>query len=145
VKLSNREDALYGQLYKKRKAEEWRKNIAGEYQEAAADSMAKKKYGKATDQYAWYTGGCDPVKAQAALDEGKAPTAAGCKADDGKGVPMLSPAHIDARARRYAVKIFLSHLHEVWWREEMKEEPPKPFAISILGHGHYIPPPQRKS
>lgn len=53
----------------------------------------------------------------------------------------LPPAQIDARARRYAVKLFLSHLHEIWYRIEFGQEPPKPFAIAILNHAHYIAPP----
>jgi len=53
----------------------------------------------------------------------------------------LPPAHIDARARRYAVKIFLSHLHAEWYRRQFGEEPPVPFPIAHLGHAHYIPPP----
>jgi len=140
VKLSGRQDSFYSQLYRQRKEQEWRKTLAGEYVEEAQRSMEKKKYGKATDQYAWYMGQCSPEKARAALEEGKSPTAAGCK--DDAGIPMLSPAHIDARARRYAVKIFLSHLHECWYRQEFGENPPKPFAISIQGHAHYMPPPQ---
>ena len=53
---------------------------------------------------------------------------------DGK-VPK---AYIDACARRYAVKIFLSHLHAVMYWDHFKKAPPKPFAISILGHAHEI-------
>lgn len=143
VKLSGRADSTYSQIYKQRKAEEWRRNLAGEYQQAAADSMAKKKYGKSTDQYAWYTGQCDPDKVRQLLADADTVTASKVKADsDGKGLPMLSPGHIDARARRYAVKLFLSHFHECWWRTEYHEAPPKPFAISILHHAHYIAPPQ---
>jgi hypothetical protein len=56
-----------------------------------------------------------------------------------KGV--LPPAQIDARARRWAVKMFLSHLHEVWWEIEHGAKPPGCFAVSILGHAYYIPPP----
>lgn len=56
----------------------------------------------------------------------------------------LPPAQIDARARRYAVKIFLSHMHAEWYRREFKEEPPKPFAIAILGHAHMIHPQDHK-
>lgn len=52
----------------------------------------------------------------------------------------LPPAHIHARARRYAVKIFLSHLHAEWYRTVNGREPPKPFAIAILGHAHEIKP-----
>lgn len=52
----------------------------------------------------------------------------------------LSDGHIDARARRYAVKIFLSHLQAEWYRTEFGKEPPMPFAIAILGHAHMIEP-----
>jgi hypothetical protein len=51
---------------------------------------------------------------------------------------MLPPAHIDARARRYAVKIFLSHVHHVWYRHEFKKDPPLPFPIAHRGHVHMI-------
>jgi len=54
----------------------------------------------------------------------------------------LPPAQIDARARRYAVKLFLSHLQEVWWRLETGTEPPAPYVIKHLGHVDYIPPPK---
>lgn len=53
----------------------------------------------------------------------------------------LPPGHIHARARRYAVKMFLSHLQQVWWEMETGEKPPKPFTIGILGHAHLIEPP----
>lgn len=48
----------------------------------------------------------------------------------------LPPGQIDARARRYAVKLFLSHLHGEWYRRHFDEEPPKPYPIAILGHAH---------
>jgi hypothetical protein len=50
----------------------------------------------------------------------------------------LPDFNIDARARRYAVKIFLSHLHAVMYWNHYGKAPPKPFAISILGHAHEI-------
>ena len=53
----------------------------------------------------------------------------------------LPPGQIDARARRYAVKIFLSHMHAEWYRREFGKEPPKPFAIAVLGHAHMIEAP----
>ena len=55
---------------------------------------------------------------------------------------MLPPAHIDMRARRYAVKLFLSHLQECWYREVYDCDPPAPYAITQGGHAHYIAPPQ---
>ena len=54
----------------------------------------------------------------------------------------LPDGRLDLMARRATVKIFLSHLHEVWWRiEHNGEAPPKPFSQSIQGHGHHIPAP----
>jgi len=51
---------------------------------------------------------------------------------------LLPPGHIHARARRYAVKIFLSHWHEEAYRRHFKCEPPAPYPIAILGHTHKI-------
>jgi len=51
---------------------------------------------------------------------------------------VLPPAQIDARARRWAVKLFLSHLHGEWYRRHFGTEPPLPYPIAILGHAHMI-------
>lgn len=53
---------------------------------------------------------------------------------DGK----LPPFIIDAMARRWAVKIFISHFHAVYYWSHWKKAPPKPYAIAILGHAHEI-------
>lgn len=50
----------------------------------------------------------------------------------------LPPAQIDARARRYAVKLFLSHLHGAWYEQHFGTKPPLPYPIAILGHAHMI-------
>jgi len=50
----------------------------------------------------------------------------------------LPDGHIESRAKRYAVKIFLSHYHAVAYELHYNEKPPKPFAISILNHAHEI-------
>lgn len=50
----------------------------------------------------------------------------------------LPDFNIDARARRYAVKMFLSHLQAVWYWSHFKKAPPKPHAIAHLGHVHEI-------
>lgn len=52
----------------------------------------------------------------------------------------LPPSQIDGRARRYAVKLFLSHMNEVWLIK-LGRPVPAPFAIGRLGHVDYIPPP----
>lgn len=142
VKQSSRPNAFYGKLYRERKAYEWERNLAGENLEAANRALNEKNFGKDTDARAWLSGECDPALVKKCLDEGKAPTAAACKGSSGQ--PMLPPAQIDMRARRYAVKMFLSHLHECWYREQFGQEPPKPFAIAIQGHAHYVSPPQAK-
>lgn len=54
---------------------------------------------------------------------------------------LLPDGHIHSRAKRYAVKMFLSHLHQVWYEMEFGEKPPKPFVISQCGHAHMIEPP----
>jgi len=54
----------------------------------------------------------------------------------------LPPGQIDARARRYAVKLFLSHLHETWYKAHFGKAPPLPYPIAIMGHAHIIPPPK---
>lgn len=110
-KVSGDENAFYGQIYKKRKEYEVAKNEAGDYKDQAEKKLRDFNIGKNTDAYKAYSKG------------------------------MLPPAHIQARSERYAVKIFLSHLHEVWYFHEFKKLPPNPFAIGILGHAHKIDPP----
>lgn len=108
VKVSGADDAFYGKLYGERKALETQRNEAGEFAEQAKAKLEKFKIGKATDAYKAYS------------------------------VGKLPPAHIHARAKRYAVKIFLSHLFDVGYRLEHGKEPPRPFAIEHLGHAHMI-------
>lgn len=111
VKTSNKESSFYGKIYKERKELETQRNMNGEYAEIAAKELASKNYSKGTATYT-------------ALSSGR-----------------LSAAHIHARARRYAVKLFLSHLHEVMYLVVLKKQPPAPYAISILEHAHRIPVP----
>lgn len=109
VKVSGDESAFYGQIYKNRKAYEMERNERGDNAAAAAKVLEKKNIGKDTEAYRHYSAG------------------------------KLPPAHIQARAERYAVKFFLSHLHETWRKAEGLDVP-KPFAISHLGHAHYVGP-----
>jgi hypothetical protein len=53
----------------------------------------------------------------------------------------LSDAHIHARAKRYAVKLFLSHWHHVMHEIHFKRPPVKPYIIEHGGHVHFIKPP----
>lgn len=53
----------------------------------------------------------------------------------------LSPGQIDARARRYAVKLFLSHMHHVMYQVHFAQPPPKPYIIAHGNHTHFLAPP----
>jgi len=101
------DQCIYRKIYDERKAYEQGKNARGEYAQTAADLLAAKNYGKTTEAYK-------------AMIEGR-----------------LSDGHIHARACRYAMKFFLSHVHKVWWEHETKTPAPAPFAIAHLGHAHF--------
>jgi hypothetical protein len=54
----------------------------------------------------------------------------------------LPPAQIDARARRWVVKLFLSHMQAVWWKLETGTDAPKPYILTRdHGHAHEVLPP----
>jgi hypothetical protein len=79
--------------------------------QAAHQALTRKKIGKDTDAYKAYVLG------------------------------KLPPAHIHARAKRYAVKLFLAHFHETGYKLHYNTEPPAPYPIAVLGHAHRIPAP----
>ena len=110
VKVSGREDALYGRLYAQRKGIELAKNEAGAFADQAKAALSAKRYGVDTVARKWY-------------EEGKLP-----------------PAHIHARAKRWAVKLFLAYYHREAYRLHFGAEPPKPYPIAILGHAHEVWP-----
>lgn len=53
----------------------------------------------------------------------------------------LSPGHLHSRAKRYAVKLFLAHLHQRWYEWHFKKPAPLPYPIAHLGHTHIVEPP----
>ena len=108
IKVSNNPKDFYGKLYKQRKEYEIKKNENLEYAEQATHKLATVKIGKDTEAYKWYSKG------------------------------MLPPAHINERAKRWTVKIFLSHLFAVWYQMVNGEKPAIPYAIAIIGHAHTI-------
>lgn len=111
VKFSNHKDCFYGHLYQQRKRIEVAKNETNAFSDQAAAKLEKFKIGKTTEAYKAYSAG------------------------------KLPPAHIHARARRWAVKIFLAHFYEKMFVFEFKKQAPKPYAIAMLGHGHEIQAP----
>jgi hypothetical protein len=63
--------------------------------------------------------------------------------DDERGAAwrlgQLPPAHIEARARRWTVKLFLAHFWQESYRRHYRTEPPFPYPIAFLGRAHVIP------
>lgn len=111
VKVSGREDAYYGQVYKRRKEYESAKNERCEYAEQAKILLDSKRF--------------DGTKeAKGHLEKQKLP-------------PFL----IDKRAKRYAAKLFLAHFFEVLYKHQKGTPPPLPYAIAHLHHAHYLAPP----
>ena len=52
----------------------------------------------------------------------------------------LPPGAIDMRSRRIAVKLFLSHFHDVLTWNELGHRAPQPYAFAHLGHAHILEP-----
>jgi hypothetical protein len=108
VKVSSHDADFYGKIYLARKAYEIGKNDSGVLADQAAAKLEKFKIGKTTDAFKAYSTG------------------------------KLPPAHIHARAKRYAVKLFLSHWHGVAYQDHYHTLPPKPYVITHLHHVHEI-------
>ena len=111
VKVSGNESDFYGKLYIQRKQYEQQRNDSGQLADQAARKLERFKIGKNTEAYKAYAAG------------------------------KLPPAHIHARAKRWAVKLFLAHYHHVAFTLANGTPPPKPYVISILGHADMIMPP----
>lgn len=110
VKNCNRDGCVYGKHYQERKAFEIARNEEGYNKQNAANVLATRKIGKETEAYKAYS------------------------------IGKLPPAHIHARARRWAVKLFLAHLHEQMYRRTFGKAPPLPYPVAHLGHTHVIQP-----
>lgn len=110
-KVSGNEKDVYGKVYLERKALEQQRNEAGAFADQAAEKLERFKIGKTTDAYAAYS------------------------------IGKLPPAHIHARAKRYATKLFISHYHHVAYVLRYNTEPPKPYIIEHGGHTHFLAPP----
>lgn len=102
--------SLYGEIYKERKALETLKNENLEYKEQTEKLLSENNYDKNSETYK-------------CLIQGK-----------------LSPSHITMRAKRYAVKIFLTHFFEAAYIYKYKKNPPTIYPIAHQGHVDYIKP-----
>lgn len=118
IKVQNKEKDFYGKLFARQKEYYLERNEKGEFAEAARLKLEKFNIGKTTDAYKAYSAG------------------------------KLPPAHINAMARRYAAKMFLSHLHDLMWEDYYGEKAPCPYVFSdkFKGgvHKHFIEPPNRE-
>jgi hypothetical protein len=113
VKVSNHKSDIYGHLYVERKAYETANNESGKLAHVAAERLAQPG-AKKLDQ-----GLIDILKA------GKLPQIA-----------------LHERAKRWACKVWLSHLWERWYELHYGTVPPAPYALAHLpGHVHKIPAP----
>lgn len=113
VKVQNKDADVYGKLFAQRKRYEQERNERGEFAERAAQILLEKDFR-------------DDTTAKAAYEAGKFP-----------------PAHIHAMARRWAVKIFLSHFHHVWHEMHYGYPPPLPYVIeSEPIHSSIMMPPR---
>lgn len=110
VKVSGREGAYYGQLYRERKAFELDRDASGGNAANSAKTLATREI-KDKDLRALYESGHFPA------------------------------GRLDLMARRWTVKLFLAHLHEVWYRMEYDKDPPLPYPIAHGQHVHVIPVP----
>ena len=111
IKNKFRDQDYYGKLYEQRKQVEVERNESGANKELAARHVEEKRYTKKTEAWKHISDG------------------------------QLPPAQLHARARRYMVKIFLSHLHHVMYEDYFGKQPPVPFAFTEKcegDHRHFI-------
>jgi len=119
VKFSGQDKCVYGKLYVKRKQRLIRENAAGKFSDHAL--ARSKDVDKKTIAYQWYSGQYprsvmweDFFRMTLPQREHKLKA---CRVEEGKGLPMLPPAHLHSRARRYVAQMVLSHLHYVMYED----------------------------
>jgi hypothetical protein len=150
VKVSNNDKDIYGHFYAQRKEFENERNDAVKEVPKGAkmdsgEHPAEGRFvidGEVVTCYAihdkWYYGG----NAKAAYDVlSRKKIGKDTDAIKSYAIGKLPPAHIHARAKRYAVKLFLAHFHETGYKLHFGTEPPAPYPIQHLGHVHRIPVP----
>lgn len=111
VKTQSNKEGHYGKLFRKYRDALEFKNESGFYKERAATILATRKFDKDTEAYKAYI------------------------------IGKLPDAHLHAMARRWVVKLFLSHLHDVLHRLRYGMKAPLPYALAHLNHTDLIEPP----
>ena len=131
----------YRPWYERRKLYEWRKNLEGKNAEVALKSA--KQYGKDTVAYLWASGKMDPKKValwltgELKVKNPERPVE--LVADDGQGLPMIPPSHVEARTLRWLAKLLLDHYWQVAYYYRTGQVW-VPYAIAHLGHVDKIDP-----
>lgn len=114
VKFWNRKECFYGQMMQAHKLQLQEANARGDYAKQATAEMEAKPKLKGRPRWKHW-------------EEGR-----------------LCPDHIHCRARRWAVKLFISHLHHVMYRDFYEKDPPHPYIFDhpeLGNHTHLIDPP----
>jgi hypothetical protein len=127
VMFHGREACFYGQKYSERKEYEEKRNESGGMAQTATETLASKNFGDSGTKNCYLGLGEKCQHFDPALD-----------------FPHLPPGRIDMRARRWAVKLFLAHWHDVAYRAHYDTAPPLPYPIAHMGHTHLIEPPAGK-
>jgi len=113
IQNSDNPNAIYGHVYKETIARLTEKNDAGGFATKAKVELAAKKYTSGTEAYKAYSSG------------------------------KLPKSHLVSMAKRYTVKLFLSHFHEVWYEYEFGKPAPNPYVLTYMGHVHKIEAPNK--
>jgi hypothetical protein len=156
MKVSSRDDAFYGKLYVQRKQFEVERNeqvnavpagaVIGKPSAPPADGaplagtfvLDGKAYTCYQIEHSWFYGGNAQAAAETLSRKRIGKETIAYKAYSHGRIP---DAQILARAKRYAMKLFLAHYLEVG-RRQLGLEVPLPYPIQYQGHIHYIPPPE---
>lgn len=142
VKVSGNEEAFYGQRYLLRKNYEWSENLQGKY--AHLVGQRNYTYGETTEAFKWTSGkfcGID-MEGKGVLDP-LDPRPGIRFTKDRQPTSMIPPVAIHERAKRWTVKLFLSHFWQKLYEHHYGKEAPLPYAITYHGKSHdtFIPPP----
>lgn len=138
LKLKNDPGAEWAQRFNQRRAYEWENNLAGRLGGECTRALTSRKIDKKSPTYAWLTGRVDREWATEMVSHGKVFPLNPQLSEGDDLWPMLSPGHIQSRAGRWTVKLFMSQWHAQAYRLHYGTEPPLPYPIAHLGHAHLI-------
>ena len=135
VKVQNRDSDVYGKLFAERKQGELQRNLNGQYRDNADYILTGKcprharliGLGQPTGASPGTNWPCPVCQDRPEVTPKK--FSRDTEAYKHLSSGSLPPAQIHARARRWAVKLFLSHLHHVMYHDWFGVDPPKPYIF----------------